>query len=233
MARHPSKFFRHTYFPALQKPERGRVYLFLGFGGKTAVYSPAILRLCRHGFSVVAISFHTRMSSEERIATLPKRIDAVCQTVAAYEARRKTKTQAIAFGNSMGSVYAWHVAQRIPSIDKVVANTAYALISKMIFEWKGSWYNNLIRDGYTQETFHQAIADIEPIAHFDKLKGKRVLLCMNRDDPVINFEHAQLFKDALEKYGIEYEYLENRRVSHAGAVVRNIMSKRVLDFLKS
>lgn len=234
MPRHPSKLFNHKYFPALKKPGAGRIYLFLGFGGTISAYSPAILRLCRNGFSVVVFRFSVRGVLGFTVENLPIAIDDICKTVQAYEAKRTDNLQTISFGNSMGSVFAWHTAQRVKSVDKVVANTGYALISKMTFEWKrSSWREQLIKDGYTQKTFYEAIRECEPITHFDKLKGKRVLLLMNRNDNVINFEHAQIFKEALERHNINYTYIETQDKTHGRTIAKNLFSKKLLDFLNN
>jgi esterase/lipase len=235
MTRHPSRLFTHTYFPSLNKREHGRIYFFLGFGGTTTMYSPIILRLRKNGFSVVVFRFSVRKIMDLRIDTLPVSIHDICETVADYETKRTDKLQTISFGNSMGSVFAWHIAQRIRSIDKVVANTGYALISKMTFEWPKNkkWLEELSRDGHTPETLHKAIIDSEPITHFDKLKGKKVLLFMSRNDNVIDFAHAQIFKDALEHNGIEYTYVETENKTHGLVVAKNLVGKKVIDFLKS
>lgn len=235
MTRHPSRLFIHKYFPPLNKHERGRIYFFLGFGGTITAYSPVILRLCKNGFSVVAFRFSVRGIMNLRIDTLPIAIQDICETVADYESKRTDKLQTISFGNSMGSVFAWHAAQRTKSVDKVVANTGYALISKMTYEWPKNkkWLKELERDGHTQGTFHKAIEDSEPITHFEKLKGKKVLLLMNRNDNVINFEHAQIFKDALDRYNIDYKYVETHDKTHGRTVAKNLLGTKILDFLKN
>lgn len=233
MPRHPTKLFRYKHFPALKKPVRGRIYLFMGFGGLTATYSPAILRLCNNGFSVVAFSFSVRGVLGFTIENLPVAINDICKTVETYEAKRTDSLQTISFGNSMGSVFAWHTAQRVKSIDKVVANTGYALISKMIFEYKQdqTWYKQLVKDGYDEQSFHKAILDCEPITHFDKLKGKKILLFMNRNDNVISFSHAKLFKDALEQNNITYTFVESHDKTHGRTITKNLFSKQLIEFL--
>lgn len=235
MVRYSSRLFTHTYFPSLGRREKGRIYFFLGFGGTITMYWPVILRLRKNGFSVIAFRFSVRQIMDLRIDTLPIGIDDICKIVVEYEAKRTDNLQTISFGNSMGSVFAWHVAQRVPGIDKVIANTGYALISKMTFEWPKNkkWLKELSQQGHTAETLHKAIADSEPITHFDKLKGKRVLLFMSRNDNVISFEHAQLFKDALERNGIKYTYVETNDKTHGLVVAKNLASKKVIDFLKS
>ena len=122
-------FFTFKEFSAHGKIENGRIYLFCGFASPIAVYRPAIRRFRKNGYSVVAFSFKTKSIIGLTVQSLPKIIDGVCSAVAQLEETRKGGPNAIVIGNSMGCVFAWHAAKRIRTINKVVANSAYALIS--------------------------------------------------------------------------------------------------------
>lgn len=229
-----SEFFRNSFFHSYSKIEKGRIYLFCGLGGTTAQYLPAITKLRKNGFSVVVIRFRTKAMLGLTVENLPQSIDDVCMLVATYENQRTTDTPAIVIGNSMGSVFAWHAAKRVPSISKVIINTGYALISKHIFEDKigQHWRKKLEKDGIDQKMFNELISESEPIANFDKLKGKEVLLFMNRDDNIISFEHAKTFKDALDEHDIVYKYVENSKTRHGTAIMKNLLGKQLLEFIK-
>ena len=95
------------------------------------------------------------------------------------------------------------------------------------------WRGPLQKDDIDEETFHKLIRASEPITDFHLLKGKRVLLFMNRDDKVIDISHAALFKDALEANHINYTYVENKKLRHGTAILKNLQSKTILDFIKS
>lgn len=229
-----SEFFRSSSFRSYKKVEEGRIYIFCGFGATIASYLPAIIRLQKNGFSVVVLRFRTKAMLGLTVDSLPKSIEDVCGVVALYEKQRASSAPAIVIGNSMGSVFAWHVAKQIPTIRKVVINTGYALISKHIFEDKIGlhWRKKLQQDGIDQAMFHKLISDSEPIANFDKLRGREVLLFMNRDDNVISFEHAELFKAALEAHEIHFTYIENSKSRHGTAIIKNLLGTPLLSFIK-
>ncbi len=230
-----SAFFRCYTFKARRHPERGRIYLFAGLASPLIFYLPAIRKFRKAGFSVVVFTFRTRAMYSLSHIDIPKAVDELCDTVALLEKSADTSLPAIALGNSMGSAFAWHAASRVQSIDRVVANTGYAVISRHVFEDKSGshWRKKLLRDGIDEAAYHKLINKYEPAAVFDKLRGKKVLLFMNRDDKVIGFSQAALFKQALEKNKINYEYIENHGMGHVAAIWHNLMSRKLLDFLKT
>ena len=230
-----SKYFKVRQFTALAPEEKGRIYLMCGFAGPLALWWPVVKYLRRQGYSLSVFTFRTRPMSQLSIQTLPKVINDACTAVEQLEKQRKGPRPATVIGSSMGAVFAWHVAKRVKTVDKVVANSAYALISKMILESKvgAVWRRNLKKDNVDAETFRKSIVASEPITDFHLLTGKKILLFMNRDDQVVDFAHAQLFKDALEANGLEYTYIENEGMKHSKGIYHNLKSQALLDFLQS
>lgn len=155
--------------------------------------------------------------------------------VTELEKSYKDERPVIAIGNSMGSVFAWHVTGRVPTISKIVANTGYALISRHIFEDKigQPWRKKLIADGINLQKFHQEILASEPVSIIPKVRGKEILICLNKDDNVISFSNSILYKKVLEENHIPYQYLENSKMRHGTAIMKNLLSNRMLEFIKS
>jgi len=220
-------------FKSLQKQEKGIVYFFSGFGSPLAYYLPAIRRFRKQGYTVACFSFKTKAVLGLSVQTLPVSIKEVVDTVSAKQQARGNNLPVIAIGNSMGSVFAWHVAKKVPSISKVVINTGYALISKHIFEDKigQHWRKKLLQEGIDQAKFHKLISESEPIANIEMVKGKQVLLFMNKDDNVISFEHSKIFRDAMDQHKIDYKYVQNSKMRHGTTIIKNLMGKEIISFI--
>lgn len=229
------KYFKTYRYDSVTTRNSGHIHLLCGFNSPRAFYLPAIRKYRKAGFDVILYRFHTKAIRELDAMSLPDAIEELCTIVASNEKEFSSNLQGIVLGNSMGSVFAWHAASRIDSIEKIVANTGYALISKHIYEDKigTHWRKKLIKDGISQNEFHSMISKYEPISVFDKLKDKKVLLCMNRDDNVIGFDQAALFLESLKMNNINYTYIENHSMKHGTAILKNLMSKSLIDFLRT
>jgi len=229
-----SSLFRIRQFKPISRTNAGRIYIFCGLGSPLAYYLPAITRFRKHGFSVVIFKFKTRAILDLSIVNFSEVIKEVVTTVSALEKANESAKTVVAIGNSMGSVFAWHVAAKVPSITKVVANTGYALISKHIFEDRIGlhWRKKLIADGLDEHEFHKQILDSEPTSVMPRVHGKQILIFLNKDDNVISFSNSILYKKVLDEHNIPFEYVENSKIRHGTAIMKNLLSKRLLEFIE-
>lgn len=187
------------------------------------------------GFSVIVFRFKTKAILGLTVDNLPTAIQEVVNAVKRYETSTNNSNQAIVIGTSMGSVFAWHTASRVPSIRKIVINTGYALISKHIFEDKVGkpWRKTLLAQGIDEQSFHKLIKEHEPLTVIKSLTDKDVLLFLNKDDNVISFSNSVLMKKELEKNKISHRYVENKKMRHGTTILRNLHSKHLVEFLET
>jgi dipeptidyl aminopeptidase/acylaminoacyl peptidase len=134
----------------------------------------------------------------------------------------------------MGTLFAIKCTTEFPQINKLVINMTYGSIAENIWTWNfiKSTKARAIKEGYTLKSLDKKLEPISPIPNAPKLKGKRVLLYLSKNDKVLLYEQSLQFKRALDKAGVDYVYVENKHFGHIISGYNNFRKYKVwLDFL--
>lgn len=213
------------------------VFFFAGMGTRTWLYTFTIRRLVRHGYKVVAYDFapgvvkngdaDNFLQVAERVSQSVKRHIATFQSVG--------DESFAAFGVSMGTLMAIKVAGENTAIRKVIINMTYGSVAENVWTWKfvESTKRKSIEQGYTMETLDRKLVPVSPIPNAEKLKDKDVLLYLSTKDKILVFEQSRQFKDALDRHGVDYMYIQNDKHGHIIGGYQHMRNHAVwLDFLQ-
>jgi len=194
------------------------LFHFAGMGTRTRLYKGPIGRFVQNGYRVIAYDFDPLIVRNGDVQTFLKVGAEVSADVAKQVAALKTKgvQNFAAYGVSMGTLMAIKCAAEVSEIKKVVVNLTYGSVAENIWTW---WFirpakKRAIEQGYNLKALDDALAPISPIPHATKLKGKRVLLYLAKRDKVLLYNQSQQFKEALDREGVDYDYVENKYFGH-------------------
>lgn len=194
------------------------VFFFAGMGTRTWLYTFTIRRLVRHGYKVVAYDFAPGVVKNGDAGNFLEVAERVSQSVRRHiQTFQSTGSTSFAvFGVSMGTLMAIKVAGENEAITKVIINMTYGSVAENVWTWKfvESTKRKSIEQGYTMETLDRKLAPVSPIPNAEYLKGKDVLLYLSTKDKILVFEQSRQFKDALDRHGVNYTYIQNDKRGH-------------------
>jgi len=213
------------------------VFFFAGMGTRVGLYKKPINRMVEAGFHVIAFDFEARLvRSGEPDLWLDvgqKVSDTVKQQI------KKLSTEGVkgfsCFGVSMGTLMAIKCAADNSEIKKIIINLTYGSVADNVWTWRAikPAKTRAKQLGYTLKELDKKLAPISPIPNASKLKGKEVLIYLARRDKVLLYTQSVQFKDALDRAGVEYEYIENKYFGHIISGIINFKKHTVwLEFLE-
>ena len=226
--------FNEKVFGAQNK---GVVFFFAGMGTRTWLYTFTIRRLVRHGYKVVAYDFAPGVAIKGDVDNFLNITERVSQSVARHIQTFKStgSVSFAAFGVSMGTLMAIKVATENEAITKVIINMTYGSVAENVWTWDmlRDLKRKSIAQGYTMETLDRKLAPVSPIPNAAKLKGKDVLLYLSTKDKILVFKQSRQFKDALDRHGVEYKYIQNDKRGHIIGGYQHMRNHAVwLNFLR-
>lgn len=141
------------------------------------------------------------------------------------------------YGFSLGSVIGCMVANKEPSITKVVLNTVGTSMAAAVWTWDDrlpGFKQSLIDQGYNVEKLKQAWQDTAPEHNINNFHDKQVLMYLAVRDIVIPYDQGRQLAALMRNQEIPLELTINKFGGHAISGVLNLYAiRRYLRFLKS
>ncbi len=212
------------------------VFFFTSLGSKYWLYLPVIYTYVRAGYHVVVYDTSPGIIFDENIFRFLETGEKIARSVQdqVKNMRKKGVKVFVTHGNSMGTLYAVRSAVETPEITKVIINLTYGSLADNIWSWivMRNIKKRLQRAGITKEQVDEILKPISPIPMAAKLKGKKVLLYLAKNDTLMLYKQSLQFKEALDKAKVDYVYIENPYFGHnTNMIINNFRSKVYLDFL--
>lgn len=213
------------------------VFFFSALMTKYWLYYPTIKMYNKAGYHVVIYDASPSIIFDGDVFKFLETSEALLADVREYIPSLKEQgvKHFYTHGSSMGTLFAMKSAIENPEIKKVIVNTTYGRMSDNLWNWNALAHikKRLVRAGITQEQFDKILEPISPIPMAKHLKNKKLLLYLAKKDKVMRYEHTTQFREALDKEGVEYQYVENQRFGHlVNWNLNNLRSKIFLNFLK-
>ena len=213
------------------------IFFFTAFKTKYWLYYPVIRNLTKAGYYVVVYDINADAilkGEPEDFLNLADHI--VLDVQSQVENFKQAGVKKFStFGVSMGTLFALRISVDIPDIKKVVANLTYGSFADNVWSWKpaSKLKRRLEGAGINKAALENLLTPISPLSMAPKLKGKKLLLYLAKNDKVILFSQSSQFKEALDRAGINYIYHQNNKFGHLiSGVINNSRPKIYLDFLK-
>lgn len=133
------------------------------------------------------------------------------------------------FGSSFGSVPALYAAKRHDAIDSVILNVPYGTMSNVLWHYKPgrSFLDKLKASGVTTEAkLHKLTQPIETQKDLHKLKNKKVVSFLARNDKIVL--DGQKLVDALQQE-VPGVILHETQYGHFWGGIENILRKSKWD----
>lgn len=213
-----------------------KVLFFLcSFRSSWKIYALAIHRFKRAGYEVVVYDINDVVLQNDNPQLL---IDVVSQVNEDINQRIKTyKDDGITvfdgIGNSLGSFLLYNYAVRFP-LRKVILNIG-GYMTRVIFEADNRHIKktrqNYLSKGISQEMLAELWATIDDVALGTQLKSEETLLFRALNDKYASKEATALAIKTMRKSPTKFTVIQNKKLGHSAAVLKNVHSKKARDFL--
>lgn len=140
------------------------------------------------------------------------------------------------FGNSLGTILAFMVADEVPAVTKVIANLTCADVAEVVWSWdriEKGFKEQLQKQNITLPALQSAWASLSPINHLSSIASKDLLLFAAEKDEVIPYEQAKALIEACKQKNQKTEAIINSRHPHVMSALINILRyETYINFLQ-
>lgn len=194
-----------TYNPA--DAPRATLFFISSFKTKVWVYQLVIRKLVGFGFRVHAYDYTWKPlldSYPHEWLKFSSHIKEDIKSKVYNEKNISTERRFGVIGVSVGAAIGLHAAKLIPEIERIMLVTTYGSIAQHI------WEHPLLEDmrGKCQlaqmdyRFTRRVLGYFEPTERLDLIGGRKILLFVNRNDPVIPFSNTEVFITEAKKMRI-------------------------------
>lgn len=225
-------------FRIFGKPQSKVIFLFAALGHSYCFYYLTILFYNFAGYRVIAYDASPKIIFDHNLFKFMDTGFAIVENVKKQVAVMKKQgvKKFYTHGNSMGTLYAMRSAIDIPEIDKVIINHTYGRLADNLWSWfvlRGV-KNDIVKAGINKEQVENILKPLSPTTMAPLLKGKKLLLYLSKRDKVMLHDQSIQFKNALDRAGVDYVYIEHQWFGHnINIMINNLRPKIYLDFLKN
>lgn len=205
---------RHQYFG---RPENPTIEYFTPYGTTLNIMKPHIWMLARKGLHVHAYEYDKAIINSGNPDILPNTIDSIQPLV---ERDINTLDVRGIYGASLGAFIGFNILRRT-EIDRMIMNTGCVSAVETLWtcpklaEEKQAY----IDAGYTKKDLADRWQNID---NDEPPVGKSLILMASTDDDMFSFDYVRRYYTALAPNCSEAEMITSKRLSHRGAVMRNI-----------
>lgn len=214
------------------------IFVFTAMGTKIPLYRLFVRALNRLGYSVVIYDYPTDPLFDVRLDEWKKFYEDIIadaqHKIGVY--KQDGVRNFYAYGVSMGTLVANKFTRDTPDIKHVILNLTYGDIADNIWTYKGMRKTkaSLMKQNIDIHGLRDSITYVDPIVNAKGLKGKKVLLYLAKRDKVLVHEQTKETKMALEKAGVDLEYVESKYLGHWSAGAKHMLGmKKIKEFYNS
>jgi pimeloyl-ACP methyl ester carboxylesterase len=199
------------------------------------IYSLAISRLRHNGYEVVVYDVNDYMLDNDEPQVLIQAVRAINadinRRIAHYEAQGIITFDAI--GNSLGSFLLFNYSIQYP-LRKIVLNIG-GYMSSVIFGSKDKRIQITRKKyeakGFNQQSLQKTWAEIDAPHSGKYIKAAQTLYFTSLHDKFVTNEVAAEVEHDIASSDTKFTVYRNNRLGHSGAVLKNVHSRVVSDFL--
>lgn len=213
------------------------------FGGLGSSHSKLLFwflgqALASHGYQAIVYTYPFSVLSsnpKETRKNFEETKEHVLQTIKKLP-KKKSKELAV-FGISLGNIPAFMLAQEVPGIKKIIANTPPADLAETVWKWKNKKFNFrriLEEKKITRKQLKKEWLDLSPLHNLRSSGDKKLLLFASINDDIFPYSQAQKIIEKCKKENIDFEAIINSRHKHLISSIINILKfKTYIDFLNT
>ena len=221
----------------IRKNIRAKKVLFFlcSFRSSWKIYTLAIQRFKRAGYEVVVYDINDVVLQNDSPQLL---IDAVSQINENINQRIKAyQDQGIVIfdgiGNSLGSFLLYNYAVRFP-LRKIILNIG-GYMTRVIFEADNRHIKKTkqkyLAKGINLDKLAELWASIDDVSLGKQLKSEHTLLFRALKDKYASKEATALAIETMRNSPTKFTVIQNEKLGHSAAVLKNVHSKEARDFL--
>jgi esterase/lipase len=228
--------FRLRFYPVT--PSNKIIVIFTAMGTKIGIYRPMVRGLNKRAYSCLIYDYPLDILHKPKLQEWEQFYDDILGDARQRMHQLASGDDAVfyAYGVSMGTLLANKLTRDTPEIKHLILNLTYGDVARNIWTYRGvrRAKKGLMEQGIDEEALRRAVTYADPIVNASKLKGKKVLLYLSRNDRVLVYEQTKFTKQAFEAAELDFKYIEHKYLGHflAGAV-NLIDTKTIDDFYRS
>ena len=229
--------FRVKEYPVKSASPRV-VVVFTAMGTKIGLYRLFVKLMKAKGYSCLVYDYPLKLLFEPKLQEWEQfYIDIVADAQERiHQLANADNASFYAYGVSMGTLIANKFARETKEVKHLILNLTYGVVAQNIWTWKGvkKAKAGLMKQGVDQTALRESIKYADPITNASKLKGKKVLLYLTRNDKVLVYDQTKYTKKAFEEAELDLKYVENKYLGHYFSGTKNLLAVNRIDkFYKS
>lgn len=140
------------------------------------------------------------------------------------------------FGNSLGTLLAFMVADQAPTVTTIIANLTCADVAEVVWSWdriEKGFKEQLQKQNITLPALQTFWASLSPVNHLLTIANKDILLYAAEKDEIIPYDQAKTLIEACKVKNPRTEAIINTRHSHVMSAIINILRyETYINFLQ-